>query len=84
MKLLSYNIRGLGGLAKKREIKDKIRLLEVDVCCIQETKCDQIDESLVRRLWGKGKFEWASKPAVGNSGGILSIWNAKKFQKCSV
>ncbi|KAL8501264.1 hypothetical protein ACS0TY_020713 [Phlomoides rotata] len=84
MKLLSYNIRGLGGIAKKNEIKDLIRNLRVDGCCIQETKLDHVDERMVRRLWGKGKFNWAFKAAEGNSGGLLSIWNAEKFQKSGV
>ncbi|KAL8515925.1 hypothetical protein ACS0TY_014576 [Phlomoides rotata] len=42
------------------------------------------DESLVRRLWGRGKIDWASKAVDGNSGGLLSIWNAERFQKSNV
>ncbi|KAL8552344.1 hypothetical protein ACS0TY_001153 [Phlomoides rotata] len=84
MKLLSYNIRGLGGMAKKKEVRNLIKELKTDCCCLQETKLEKIEDRMVRRLWGKGNIDWAFKAAEGNSGGILTIWNADKFQKSSV
>ncbi|KAL8477710.1 hypothetical protein ACS0TY_029852 [Phlomoides rotata] len=71
-------------MAKKKEIRMLIRKWKLDGCCIQETKLEKIDERLVRCLWGKGKVDWAYKPAEGNSGGILTLWNPDKFQKSSV
>ncbi|KAL8500765.1 hypothetical protein ACS0TY_020375 [Phlomoides rotata] len=84
MKLMSYNVRGLGGMAKKKEIRKLIRELRVDGCCIQETKMENVEEMMVRKLWGKGKVDWAFKVAKGNAGGILTIWNTEKFQKSGV
>ncbi|KAL8481255.1 hypothetical protein ACS0TY_027688 [Phlomoides rotata] len=84
MKLMSYNVRGLGGMAKKKEIRKLIKEWRLDGCCIQETKMENMDERLVRRLWGKGKVDWTFKAAEGNSGGILTLWNSEKFHKSSV
>ncbi|KAL8515928.1 hypothetical protein ACS0TY_014579 [Phlomoides rotata] len=79
MKILSYNIRGLGSRAKSRDIRELIRSHGVDFCCIQETKKENIDEFLGKSVWGDGRFGWAFREAEGRSGGILSIWNSDLF-----
>ncbi|XP_019429666.1 PREDICTED: uncharacterized protein LOC109337200 [Lupinus angustifolius] len=38
-----------------------------------------IVRNLCSSLWGGDNFDWAFKPSVGNSGGILSIWNKDTF-----
>ncbi|KAL8468657.1 hypothetical protein ACS0TY_031739 [Phlomoides rotata] len=66
MKILSYNIRGLGSRAKKKEIKKLIKMWCIDVCCIQEIKIDQVEARLGKSLWGLcmvlqrgyGEFWW--------------------------
>lgn len=37
MKLVSYNIRGLGGRVKKIEIRDVVMEDKMDLVCIQES-----------------------------------------------
>jgi hypothetical protein len=37
-----------------------------------------IPESLIYNLWGDNEVGWCFLPAVGNSGGILSMWNKVK------
>ncbi|KAL8552835.1 hypothetical protein ACS0TY_001501 [Phlomoides rotata] len=71
-------------MAKKNEIKALIKKWNVDMCCIQEIKTDNINVRMAKRLWGQGKFDWAFKPAEGNSGGLLTMWNMEKFQRSSV
>ncbi|KAL8524198.1 hypothetical protein ACS0TY_013967 [Phlomoides rotata] len=71
-------------MAKKKEIRTLIKKWVVDGCCIQETKLETIDDRLVKRLWGKKRADWAFKLADGNSGRLLTIWDADKFQKSSV
>ncbi|KAL8516077.1 hypothetical protein ACS0TY_014670 [Phlomoides rotata] len=83
MKLLSYNVRGLGSRAKCREIREMIKGQGVDFCCVQETKKENIDEMFCKRVWGEGNIGWAFREAEGRSGGILSIWNADKFSVMS-
>jgi exonuclease III len=49
-------------------------LERVDFLAIQETKLEVVSDSVCYSLWGNNDWEWVSCPAVGNSGGILSIW----------
>jgi nicotinamide riboside transporter PnuC len=37
-----------------------------------------VNESLYHFLWGNPFCEWSFTPAIGNSGGILSIWCSSK------
>ena len=65
MKLISYNIRGLGGLAKKKEIQRLIQIHKLDVICIQETKMEIIERNVCSMMWGSSEFEFAFKPSEG-------------------
>ncbi|KAL8458477.1 hypothetical protein ACS0TY_036118 [Phlomoides rotata] len=78
MNLLSFNVRGLGGDHKKREIRDLIRKERVGFVCIQETKMEVIDKHLCVRLWGE-ECGWAYKGSRGNSGGLLCMWDPGIF-----
>jgi hypothetical protein len=74
MILSSFNIRGLGGLVKQNAIKDLIRLEKIEFLAIQETKLEVISDSLCFNIWGGEDCQWVYLPAVGNRGGLLSIW----------
>lgn len=83
MKILSYNVRGAGRRAKRREFKELVNRLKIDFGCIQESKLDNIERRIGRSLWGGKNFDWAFELAEGNAGGIISIWNKDRFQKIS-
>ncbi|KAL8464472.1 hypothetical protein ACS0TY_034119 [Phlomoides rotata] len=93
MIVVSYIIRGLGSRAKKKEIRELVLKLGTgvcfffldmaDVCCLHETKMERVDNKLCKRLWGKGNMGWVSKSSEGNSGGLLTLWNAYKFRVVS-
>lgn len=51
MKIISYNIRGLGRWEKKREIQKLVRQRSPSVVCIQETKLIVVDDVVCRFLW---------------------------------
>ncbi|MCH94158.1 LINE-1 reverse transcriptase like, partial [Trifolium medium] len=70
----SFNLRGLGSRVKRRKVRDLVRVENLDFLALQETKLESISDSLVHCLWGSDDCDWVSLPAVGNSGGILSIW----------
>jgi exonuclease III len=55
-----------------------VRSEELDFLAIQETKMESFSDSFVSSLWGSNDCGWACLPAIGNSGGILSIWNKVK------
>lgn len=79
MKLIFYNIRGLGSRLKIKEMQDLIRKNKVDFACIQETKLEELNDEKVRAIWGSYNCGWAVRDAQGRSGGILLIWNSEKF-----
>jgi hypothetical protein len=70
----SFNIRGLGSRVKRRKVRDIITSENLDFIALQETKLEGISGSLCCRLWGSNDCDWVFLPAVGNSGGILSLW----------
>ncbi|KAL8466364.1 hypothetical protein ACS0TY_035460 [Phlomoides rotata] len=84
MKLISYNIRGVESRTKRKEVRDLVKKLRADVCCIQESKKEQVSEILCKSLWGNwSKIGWAFKGSEGSSGGIITIWNAEIFSSSS-
>jgi len=46
MKIISFNIRGLGAVVKKREIRRLVLEKKPAVLCIQEMKMEVVDEFL--------------------------------------
>lgn len=59
MKICSYNIRGLGGRAKKKEIQQLVRTQRLDVLGIQETKTENLSRTIGMGLWDDVDFDWA-------------------------
>jgi exonuclease III len=76
MKILSLNMRGWGGSAKRRRLCSLIQKEKFDVCFLQETKKASIESYMIRSLWGHDDFSWVAKDLVGLSGGLLIIWNS--------
>ncbi|KAL8546184.1 hypothetical protein ACS0TY_006047 [Phlomoides rotata] len=56
----------------------------IDVCCIQETKMENVEAKICCELWSDNNFDWAFCKTGGRSGGILTIWNKSIFCKSSV
>ena len=50
LKILSWNVRAINNLDKRKLIKAFIKSQRVDVVCIQETKIQNMDSSIVRSL----------------------------------
>lgn len=50
LKIMSWNVRGLGSKRKRDVVRNIIRSLRCDVVCIQETKLDNYDLSYVSSL----------------------------------
>lgn len=58
MKILSYNIRGLGSKVKRRSITNLIQKENIDVACLQETKIEEMNQELCQQLWGNEEMGW--------------------------
>ncbi|KAL8539441.1 hypothetical protein ACS0TY_001162 [Phlomoides rotata] len=79
MKLLSFNVRGIGSRRKRKLVKDLIANTKVDFVCIQETKLDIIPTSVCESLWVDKNFDWVYSGSIGSAGGLLCIWDKRKF-----
>ena len=84
MNFLSLNVQGLAQKAKKDWVKELCFKNKVNFVGLQETKMESIDIQVVRSCWGNLSFEYEYSDSVGNSGGILCIWDPNSFRKSSV
>ncbi|CAL5385523.1 uncharacterized protein LOC114290665 [Camellia sinensis] len=80
MKILSWNIRGLGRQEKRRMIKKIIRERKIDIALFQETKKAIESNDMVRSLWTRDKMEYMVVNSDGLAGGLLCIWDPGVFQ----
>ncbi|XP_028072866.1 uncharacterized protein LOC114275081 [Camellia sinensis] len=80
MKILSWNVRGLGRKEKRSKIKKIVRERQVDIALFQETKKAELSEEVVRSVWAKEKMEYMGVDAEGSAGGLLCIWDPDIFQ----
>ena len=78
MNLTTWNNRGLGSKRKKRILTNRIKEENPDMVFIQEKKCsiDKIRE--IHRKW-LIKYEYPEFKANNTVGGILTLWNPRKF-----
>ncbi|XP_071739306.1 uncharacterized protein [Rutidosis leptorrhynchoides] len=79
MKIVSINIRGFG---KDDDSDSKIgwfrrlRLNErPEVVLIQERKCNRVDDKWIEFIWGSSNVRYLQKEKVGQSGGMLLLWD---------
>jgi exonuclease III len=79
MKIISWNCRGLGSQRKKEAMKDLIRISNLDILLVQETKLEESEFlQTSARLWEKGAGAMVS--VRGASGGIGSLWNSSTLE----
>ncbi|KAL8531891.1 hypothetical protein ACS0TY_008480 [Phlomoides rotata] len=69
MKVMSFNVRGLGKRIKRKDIKQMIIQNGIDMCCIQESKMEEINENIGQELWFDNEFDWAWREAEDRAGG---------------
>ncbi|GLT87099.1 hypothetical protein SLE2022_051990 [Rubroshorea leprosula] len=81
MKLVSFNVRGLGSVLKRKEIGKLVRMEHPDFLFLQETKLEKVDDHLCRMMWDSRDFGWEMKESIGASGGLLCFWNKVNFTK---
>ncbi|GJV31491.1 RNA-directed DNA polymerase, eukaryota [Tanacetum coccineum] len=80
---MSLNVQGLAQKAKKDWVKELCDKNKVNFIGLQETKMWSIDLSNVRSCWGNSNFDYVHSDSVGNSGGILCIWDPNSFRRSS-
>jgi exonuclease III len=72
--VLNWNIRGINSEDKHNAIRLKLDESNSAVYCIQETKREHFDHSVIRKFAPKRFDQFAYSPSLGNSGGILIGW----------
>ncbi|KAL4198521.1 hypothetical protein AMTRI_Chr03g46300 [Amborella trichopoda] len=75
MKLLVWNVRGLGQPSTKEVVKDLTFKHSSAVLALIETKQPEPDCQLISQVWGRRPSQWVSLAANGASGGIGIVWN---------
>jgi exonuclease III len=75
MRIISWNIRGLGGLVKRKEVRKLIGEKHPSIVCLQETKLPLCDDFLCSSLWDNSPHAFSFRPSVGALGGLLIIWD---------
>nr|GEV62670.1 RNA-directed DNA polymerase, eukaryota [Tanacetum cinerariifolium] len=67
--------------AKKDWVKELCIKNKVNFLALQETKMENVDNFCIKNYWGNLCFEFECSPSVGNSGGILCVWDPRTFCK---
>lgn len=76
MNVITWNVRGLGKPAKQFLVKDFLNLHFANVCCLQESKLEEISLASWREIGGSRLDQFLCVPARGTAGGIIIGWNS--------
>ncbi|KAL8536826.1 hypothetical protein ACS0TY_012121 [Phlomoides rotata] len=67
MKVLSFNVKGLGKKGKRRRIREMLSKHKIDVCCFQETKMEKMIDDICKSILGDDRLDWACKDSEGSA-----------------
>jgi len=70
MKIISINVRGLGGNVKRKYLRDLISKEQANMVCLQKTKCFVLSKESCYLLWGSNELDWVENGANNIAGGI--------------
>lgn len=84
MRIVSLNIRGLGGRIKKNSVRELVIKEKVEFLCLQETKLEAVNDRLAYVLWGSSDCQWVFSGAEGMSGGLCCIWDKEVFVRTNL
>jgi hypothetical protein len=82
--ILDWNIRGINSQDRWDDLANKINANKINesncnILCLQETKREIFDSSYIRKLCPCRLNQFAFAPYVGNSGGLITMWNGNAF-----
>lgn len=82
MKLFLWNVRGLKDPKKRELIINCIWDWKSNIVCFQEIKMEDMDDRVLRSLWGSPFLDWwKTLMIVGHSGVILLMWDKRIVEK---
>lgn len=80
MNIISYNIRGCGNTIKKRKLNRLLEKGEVDVCFLQESRIQNLNDKVVKKLRRSEEIEQSRKNSEGFSRGLIILWKFGSIQ----
>ena len=72
IKIISWKVRGVNDLDKRKVIKNFLGRFRADLVCLQETKVQEMNLALVRSLGVGRRLNWEVLDADGSAGGYSS------------
>lgn len=72
MKIIFWNIRGLGGVGRRGQFKNLMSQHNLEVICLQETIKRDFTNHMLQDLVNGQDFSWIWTEAEGHSGGTLT------------
>ncbi|GJY23835.1 RNA-directed DNA polymerase, eukaryota [Tanacetum coccineum] len=81
MNIVTLNCCGINSEDKISGVRNMVKLLNLNVIGLQESKSECIDASLVNSIWGSDSNEFVYGPSIRASGGTHLIWDPIVFQK---
>lgn len=79
MNCISLNIRGARGSSKKTWVQGLKKENYVSFLAMQETKYEVMNSAILKGFWGRSNFAYEFAPAIGRSGGLVSVWDPSIF-----
>lgn len=76
IKILNWNVRGLGDSNKCAVVKDMVCDIKPDLVCFQETKWSECSIFRVRQVCPSRFKNFIELNAEGTRGGILLVWSS--------
>lgn len=80
MRILFWNVRGLGKAYRRNWVKDHVMLEDLDVVALQETIKQDFSDVELKELGGNRDFCWFWVPARGHSGGLITSIRTEEFE----
>jgi exonuclease III len=80
MKIISWNVRGLGGFEKRREVSQMVKEKNPFILCLQESKLSVVNDLVCQAIWNDINVGFSYRPSVGASGGIITLWNRSEVE----
>jgi exonuclease III len=77
--ILDWNIRGINSHHRWDDIRLGTEESSCGIICFQDTKRETFDQTYLRNLCHRRFNIYAYIPSIGNSGGIITIWNGNLF-----
>jgi len=80
MKLLSWNVGGLGGHEKIKVVRSLVKDKNPLILCLQETKLQMCDDRVCSSVWDRQLATFSFCPSQGASRGLLTIWDVTEVE----